>query len=235
MPATGAAVYGSDAIAGVVNAIMRRTYVGEEINVQQGWSTYGDDPHTTVEVAVGHNFFDNKLNLAVDFQFDKTGTILNSDRPNAAIQNTFAPNPDPNAGMGGIPAQILVPNNRISGVTVQGVPYSFYTGNPLTLPGTNTFVQFGANGNLVPYNTGALYGGCTEELLFCVESGGSGLNLAPLTTLQTGVDRKVATALATYDFSPPPAFPPRDVELREAGGHEPRSAQLRLPWLWRGG
>jgi len=199
VPATGAAVYGSDAIAGVVNVIMKRKYAGEEINVQGGLSTYGDAPHYTVEAAIGHDFLDDRLNVAVDFEWDKTSTVLNSDRPYTADQLGFAPNPAPGAGANGIPAEILVPNTRFSGVTVLGIPFSYYTQLPLTLPGTSTPVQF-INGSLVPYNTGTLYGNC-YGILYCTESGGDGLNLAPLTALQTGVDRKVVTAMTTYDFT----------------------------------
>jgi outer membrane receptor protein involved in Fe transport len=200
VPATGAAVYGSDAIAGVVNIIMKRKYVGEEIDVQGGWSTFGDAPHYTVEAAVGHNFLNDKLNVAVDFQWDQTSNVLNSDRPWIADQLGFVPSRAANAGSDGVPAEIIATNTRISGVTVYGIPYSFYTGLPLTLPGTNTPVQF-AGGNLVPYNTGKLFGACSYGIVYCDESGGDGLNLAPLTTLQTGVDRKVFNAMATYDFT----------------------------------
>jgi len=200
VPATGAAVYGTDAIAGVVNVIMKRRYVGEEINVQGGWSTYGDAPHYTVEAAIGHNFLNDKLNVAVDFLWDQTSNVLNSDRPWTAQQLAFAPNPNPAAGANGIPSQIVIPNNRFAGVTEWGVPYNFYTGNPLTLP-NGQLAQFAPGGSLVAFNPGALYGACFNQIVGCAESGGDALNLGPLTMLQTGVDRKIVNAMATYDFS----------------------------------
>jgi iron complex outermembrane receptor protein len=198
VPATGAAVYGSDAISGVVNVIMKKTYVGAEVNVQQGASGYGDDPHTTVEAAIGHNFLDNKLNLAVDFQFDKTGFLLNSDRPFTAAQYAFVPNPAAGAGMNGIPGTILIDNDRFSGVNIGGLPFQLDGATQLYLPGTHTPVQFANNGNLVPFNPGKLFG----NFIGGNASGGDSLNTAPLTTLQTPVDRKVFSAMGSYEFTP---------------------------------
>ena len=210
IPATGAAVYGTDAIAGVANIIMKRKYVGEEISVQGGWSTYGDAPEYTVEAAIGHNFLNDKLNVAVDFMWDQTSNVYRSDRPFSNESYGFAPNSNPDAGTGGIPAQILVTNVRFSGVSVGGIPYTT-NGSLFTLP-NGQLAQFGAGGNLVPFNAGTLYGpGCPTTLTAanqgsvflpaCVASGGDSLNLAPLETLQTGVDRKVVNAMATYDFN----------------------------------
>lgn len=194
VPATGAAVYGSDAIAGVVNVIMKKRYVGEEVVVQEGTSTYGGDHHTTVEAAVGHDFLHDKLNVAVDFQFDHTGSVLNSDRPYTAIQYAFAPNPT-----GGPPAKILIPNDRFSGVSIGGLPFSLGY-NLLTLP-NGQYAQFGSSGDLVPFNPGTVYPSLASALIGGAASGGDSLNLAPLTALQSPVDRKIVSAMASYDFT----------------------------------
>jgi outer membrane receptor protein involved in Fe transport len=194
VPATGAAVYGSDAIAGVVNVIMKQKYVGEELVVQHGFSTYADAPHTTVEVALGHNFLDDKLNVGVDFQYDQTGYVLNSDRSFTAADYAFAPNPT-----GGPPGSILIKNDRFSGVTIGGLPFTL-DGNLITLP-TGQYAQFGANGNLVNFNPGRIYPSFASGLIGGVASGGDSLDTAPLEALQSPVDRKVVSAMASYDFS----------------------------------
>jgi iron complex outermembrane receptor protein len=194
VPATGAAVYGSDAIAGVVNIILKQKYNGLEITGQTGISDYGDAPRYSVEAAAGHTFLDGKLNLAIDFQYDRTNALLYSDRPRTAAQYAFVPNPADTGPTDGIPGTILIANDRFAGVTVGGLPFTT-KGNMVYLPGTNTPAQFGPNGNLIPFNPGTVYG-LTDA------SGGDSLNLAPYTALQTPLDRKTFTAMGTYDFTP---------------------------------
>ncbi len=195
--ATGAAVYGSDAVSGVVNVIMKQKYEGAEIVAQTGISDYGDAPRYSVEGAFGHNFLDGKLNLAFDFQYDRTNALLYSDRPRTSEQLGFAPNPAAGAGANGIPGQILVANTRFSGATTGGLPLTL-DGNQIYLPGTSTPVQFAPNGNLVAFNPGTVYG----NFFGGTSSGGDSVNEAPLTALQTPLDRKVLTSMGSYDFSP---------------------------------
>ena len=200
VPATGAAVYGSDAIAGVVNIILKQKYDGLEITGQTGISDYGDAPRYTVEAAAGHTFLDGKLNLAIDFQYDRTNALLYSDRPRTAAQYAFVPNPADTGPNDGIPGTILISNDRFAGVTVGGLPFTihqapgFRGGQMIDLPGTNTPVQFGPSGDLIPFNPGTVYG-LTDA------SGGDSLNLAPYTALQTPLDRKIFTAMGNYDIT----------------------------------
>jgi outer membrane receptor protein involved in Fe transport len=197
--ATGAAVYGTDAISGVVNIILKKSYQGVEADASYGISTYGDAPHYKFEGAIGQNFLDDRLNVAVDFEYDRTNALTYADRPWTAAQYAFVPNP--NAG-GGAPGQILVTNNRFSGVTEGGLPFQPDGATPIFLPNaagglSSTLAQFGANGNLVPFNPGTVYG----PLIGGTASGGDSLNNAPHTSLQTPLDRKVADFITSYRFS----------------------------------
>jgi hypothetical protein len=206
IPATGAAVYGSDAIAGVVNIVMKKKLDDIEYNVQGGVSGYGDAPRYTVEVAGGHSFFGGKLNFSGDFLYDRTNALTNYDRPYLANDLQLVPNP----GSGAL--KIVAPNGRFSGVTLGGLPINpstlDYGSNApsglIYLPNGNgmglstTPAQFGKNGNLIPFNVGTLYGG----FIGGTASGGDSLDEAPLTALQTPLDRKVFTGLASYEFSP---------------------------------
>ena len=197
VPATGAAVYGSDAIAGVVNIILKKKFEGVEVTAQTGLSDRGDAPRYEVEAALGHSFLDGKLNLAVDLQYDRTNSLTYADRPRTNAQYAFAPNPADTGPTDGIPGTILIKNNRFSGVTDGGLPFDL-NGNLINLPGTNTPVQFAKNGNLVAFNPGTVYG----NFLGGDASGGDSLNLAPHTSLQTPLDRKIVTAMGSYDFNP---------------------------------
>jgi len=195
--ATGAAVYGSDAVSGVVNVIMKKKFEGMEVEGSYGTSTYGDAPHYNFEGAIGHDFLDGKLNVALDFEYDRTNELSGADRPWTAAAYGFVPNP--NSG----PGEILVTNSRFSGVTAGGLPFQLDGMTPIYLPNASgglstTIAQFGKNGNLVPFNPGTVYG----PLIGGTASGGDSLDVAAITSLQTVNDRKVADFISSYEFSP---------------------------------
>ncbi len=190
--ATGAAVYGSDAISGVVNVILKKKFEGVEVSGQTGISTYGDDHHDTFEIAAGRSFLEDRLNLAIDFQYDQTASLKSVDRPWTNAQYSFVSNPGPG------PAQFIVPNGRWSGSTPGGLPFQLDGQTSIYLPGTNTIAQFNNSGNLVPYNPGNLFGG---PLIGSTAEGGDGLNYAPISPLQTPLKRRVVTAMMNYDIT----------------------------------
>jgi iron complex outermembrane receptor protein len=57
------AVYGSDAVAGVVNFILDKKFNGLKVNGQYGVSRYSDDSTLRVGVAGGKSFLDGRLHL----------------------------------------------------------------------------------------------------------------------------------------------------------------------------
>jgi outer membrane receptor protein involved in Fe transport len=75
------AVYGSDAVAGVVNFILRKDYDGVKIRVQGGTSTYNDRDNKFASVVAGHNFADGKLNVTGSFEYSNSDAVFFSDRP----------------------------------------------------------------------------------------------------------------------------------------------------------
>ena len=75
------AIYGSDAIAGVVNVILRKDYVGTTIKANFGQSRYGDG--TKSSAAVTHGFGDlakDRFNILLNFEATKKDKIWNRDR-----------------------------------------------------------------------------------------------------------------------------------------------------------
>ncbi|WP_347717434.1 TonB-dependent receptor plug domain-containing protein, partial [Sphingomonas sp.] len=54
--AIGAPIYGSDAIAGTVNVILKKDYHGFDIDVQSGISKFGDAPKYRIRALAGMNF-----------------------------------------------------------------------------------------------------------------------------------------------------------------------------------
>jgi outer membrane receptor protein involved in Fe transport len=75
------AVYGSDAIAGVVNFVLRRNFEGVKIRGQGGVSTYGDRGNYFVSAIAGHNFFDDRVNVALHGEYTRAKEVFYSDRP----------------------------------------------------------------------------------------------------------------------------------------------------------
>jgi outer membrane receptor protein involved in Fe transport len=75
------AVYGSEAIAGVVNFVLRRDFEGFRIRGQAGVSHYGDRGNQFVSAIAGRNFFDGRLNVAVHAEYSNADEVYFSDRP----------------------------------------------------------------------------------------------------------------------------------------------------------
>ena len=66
------AVYGADAVTGVVNFVLRDDYEGFEVDVHYGLSEYGDGEQAAVSAVWGHNLIDGRANVtaAVDLRDD---------------------------------------------------------------------------------------------------------------------------------------------------------------------
>jgi iron complex outermembrane recepter protein len=84
----GSAVYGSDAIAGVVNIITKNEYNGADTMQYWGISEHGDAEtyHGSLVGGVSHKLWDDnsKLSIVVAFDYYENGPILAADRPYSA-------------------------------------------------------------------------------------------------------------------------------------------------------
>jgi iron complex outermembrane receptor protein len=104
----GSAIYGTDAIAGVVNVILKDEYNGVDILNYYGISQRGDAEtyHGSLVGGVSHKFSDtSKLSIVVAFDYFSSSPIMSEDRGFANRQHShISPNyPDlanivPNAG-----------------------------------------------------------------------------------------------------------------------------------------
>ncbi|KQU48340.1 TonB-dependent receptor [Sphingomonas sp. Leaf339] len=82
-------VYGSDAIAGVVNFILKDDYDGLQMRGQSGISKYGDAATQYVSLLAGKNFADGRGNIAVDLEFSHAERYFASQRPAFRQNNGF--------------------------------------------------------------------------------------------------------------------------------------------------
>jgi iron complex outermembrane receptor protein len=194
--ATGGAVYGSDAIAGVVNIILKKNYEGLEIDGQTGISDRGDYRRQLGRVTAGKNFLDGRANVAINLEYSKTDSLNGNERKATDRSYTNATNPKNTSNTDGIPNLILIQDWRVPEASAGGLVFT-NTGSALTglVKVNGSPVTFGPGGVLVPYKVGTVYGPTT--------AGGDsdGVNFADHITLITGSERYNATLLGRYDLT----------------------------------
>jgi iron complex outermembrane receptor protein len=79
---TGAAsaVYGSDALAGVINIITQRDFEGLELSAKGGITERGDNENFKIGLKVGSNFADDRGNFVGALGWRRTGSVYGRDR-----------------------------------------------------------------------------------------------------------------------------------------------------------
>ncbi|WP_394173981.1 TonB-dependent receptor plug domain-containing protein [Thalassotalea litorea] len=78
LKSASSAVYGSDAVAGVVNIITRKDFEGVELNAQTGISAEGDREKYTVNMTAGNSWDTGSVTMAIGYDDDKG--LKSSDR-----------------------------------------------------------------------------------------------------------------------------------------------------------
>lgn len=88
-------IYGTDAVAGVVNAVMQRNYRGAEINVRFGDTSGGGGREYRATVLLGKSFANGKGHLLTTFDYLDRAAVFASDRSFSvdADQTSRAPAP----------------------------------------------------------------------------------------------------------------------------------------------
>jgi iron complex outermembrane recepter protein len=91
------AVYGSDAVAGVVNTVTRGDYDGAELNFRYGFAEGTNRKEFEGTALVGHNFAEGRGNFSLFFNYVRRTAQLAEDQPYTATDNLmsyFADDPD---------------------------------------------------------------------------------------------------------------------------------------------
>ncbi|BDX08397.1 TonB-dependent receptor domain-containing protein [Planctobacterium marinum] len=76
------AIYGADAVTGVVNFILNDEFEGFEFDAQQGVSSEGDAQQTQLAATYGFNFDNDKGNLAISVEYAKDEGLRAGERDN---------------------------------------------------------------------------------------------------------------------------------------------------------
>ena len=118
------AVYGSDAIAGVVNFVLKKDFEGIQVRGQGGVSQYGDAGTYYGSLLAGKNFADGRGNVAINLEYARQNETYGSGRSYLRSRDVFlAVDTDPAGapnGSDGIPDNIFYRDTRLASISAAG-------------------------------------------------------------------------------------------------------------------
>lgn len=195
----GAPIYGSDAIAGTVNVILKKDYNGVSATGSYGISQAGDAPDYNFSVLAGQDFDEGRGNITVNVYYDRQTGLTTAARPNVTGGSRTFNGSDPTGEY---------TYRRYSG----GFRYPIFTNTGLPMvvdyipiiAGQNYYGFSDANGNALRFNNAgqlttfengtALGNGITE-------AGGDGFRINDYGNLLTDSQRLQGTALLNYELT----------------------------------
>jgi outer membrane receptor protein involved in Fe transport len=187
------AAYGSDAVAGVVNFVMKDHLEGFTLDVHEGFSGYGDNVEFSPSAAFGKSFLDGKLHVVVGGDFtDNKGTRNFYSRPWGQLEPgvmTIANSSISTAQRVafGLPANIIANHIRTSAYNSSGL----ITSGPLK------GIAFDDGGLTHPFNYGLINGGTVSYM-----GGDYGSVLNPDEDVRAAYQRGAAMGRVEYEFTP---------------------------------
>ncbi|WP_157105504.1 TonB-dependent receptor domain-containing protein [Sphingomonas sp. TDK1] len=170
------AVYGSDAISGVVNFILKDHFDGLQLNGRAGVSKYGDAGNQTISLLAGKNFAEGRGNVVLAAEYSNQSDYYASDRPSLRRNDGFViVDTDVGASSDDVPDRLFYRDIRSTTISLGGqlgfrygsngtrpcgtdavgsaftCAYLFQPGGALT-PQTGLRVGLGPNGSFVGGN-----------------------------------------------------------------------------------
>jgi len=173
----GSAVYGSDAISGVVNFVLKNDFEGLEFSAGYSETDGGEAPIYSADLTMGANFADRKGNVVLSLGYNKREALTQGER-GGMLARAWGDN----AARTG-----LVPSG--SGSMEPGRVDPFVAGKFVTLPGVANSAANSAY--FLPTGDVRLY-----------DANNDTYNFAPVNYLQTPQERFSVTSLASYEIKP---------------------------------
>ncbi|MES2057569.1 MAG: TonB-dependent receptor [Pseudomonadota bacterium] len=202
------AVYGSDAMAGVVNFVMKRNFEGVTLNAQGGISDKHDRGTYRVSGTFGKNFAEGRGNVALSLEYNRANLLTNADRDELtgafSGRNQFQA---VNSSASPLPRRTFLSGIRSFGYD-NGGNFIAYNGNTLLTPcsplvascranGYARVFGFKRDGSLSEYNYGTDFRPAGSNN----NQNGDGGTLTDSGTLDPSLKRYVANFIAHYDVS----------------------------------
>jgi outer membrane receptor protein involved in Fe transport len=141
--------WGSDAIAGVVNVVLKKRMSGLVGDVMAGSSRYGDSRERRIALAGGTGFLDNRAQIVAGIDVDDNRGVGDQftrqwGREGYSLYTNGAAN--------GLPQRLLLPNVYVGNATTGGLITGVSGGASSTLKG----LAFGPEGSVYAFPFGAL-------------------------------------------------------------------------------
>ncbi len=186
------AIYGSDAVAGVVNFILKKDFEGVQLDVSHELSAAGWDANTTnIAITAGGNFADGRGNAVVFASYTNRKALFQADR--SFSSDTFF-DQGPGATTFGSGGSSNIPEVRFRGATSSNFNIAPETidpacgaGNSNSCSGFRNAGGSGAAGDI----RGLRFTGTQTDLY----------NYAPANYLQLPQERYNITAMASYEIN----------------------------------
>ncbi|CAH9062388.1 Vitamin B12 transporter BtuB [Pseudoalteromonas holothuriae] len=175
------AIYGADAVTGVVNFIMKKDFVGFDIDASYGESAEGDAKSNDLSITFGQDFANGKGNFTVHATYSKKDEVKATSRNYANLNHSFLSNPDNTGPNDGIPDTLFVNDLRFQALSAEGLiyvpndnyffgdmpitqaPVPTFANDPIEFPfgkvGYDTFTIDRADGRFRPFENGAFCSG----------------------------------------------------------------------------
>ncbi|MDQ3479151.1 MAG: TonB-dependent receptor [Pseudomonadota bacterium] len=181
------AIYGSDAVAGVVNIVYKTDFEGLEVDAQYGRSDRGDDKRKQANLLLGTNFADDRGNIIVHLGYSDEGAVFSRDRPNLGAEL-----------------------DQLSCTYFSGAAEDLFTacrpflssfapgGTFLIAPGVTR--TFSPEGNLIPVNTNCVVPGSVpfESIEGCTPTG---FNRSNFRTIAVPTERYLIALNGNYEIA----------------------------------
>lgn len=213
--AIGAPIYGSDAIAGTINIILKKDYQGLDLDAQYGISERGDAPDYRFRALAGQNFADGRGNITIAGEYNEAKGLLYTDRTLTTSDDRFARSRATTGANQALYRDFRVPSIATTGIPLVGggafgldLPLSpqqanLFLGDPTASFGVagagNTQLRFAPDGSLEAINFGSTVGRDTAFNVFT--SGGNGLSLPSVQNLLTDLKRYNGNLNATFQVT----------------------------------
>lgn len=181
----GASVsYGADAVAGVVNIILKKDFEGLRFDGRTGMTDHGDARTTNASVTAGGLFGEGRGSAVIDLSYSKEDGLAGKERGWLRRQTAHVNNPANTSANDGIPAQILADNVRLAFANQFGVLTGGVTGQQIT---------FDADGTPRAFDPG-IPGGTFNI-------GGDGYNVLDLQQIANPVERRLLFGRVDYQLN----------------------------------
>lgn len=185
------AVYGADAVSGVINLITKKDFEGLEVSSQVGMSSERDGKRLQLSITGGANFADDRGNIYFTASRDKSLSARADNRDWATKNARFAPNPADTGPSDGIAGQIIYNNTGFIGTPAAG---QVVGPNGQLFESQGGPFTFDQNGNITSQAQG-------ELVLPWLSQGGDFVDLSSFDLLAVPVEGTIVASGLTFDMN----------------------------------